>query len=74
MYFVLEAMQQYLVHLGKAVICLLFFIAAKLALNATDHLFGYGIIISPTISLYVVLGILLLGIIASVIWPNQTKK
>ena len=44
------------------------------ALNATDHLFGYGIIISPTTSLYVVLGILLLGIIASVIWPNQTKK
>ncbi|MCX8584473.1 MULTISPECIES: TerC/Alx family metal homeostasis membrane protein [unclassified Gilliamella] len=72
MYFVLEAMQQYLVHLGKAVVCLLFFIAAKLALNASDHLFKYGINISPTLSLYIVLGILSLGIIASFIWPNKS--
>lgn len=72
MYFVLEAMQQYLVHLGKAVVCLLFFIAAKLALNASDHLFNYGINISPTLSLYIVLGILSLGIIASFIWPNKS--
>ena len=71
MYFVLEAMQQYLVHLGKAVVCLLFFIAAKLALNASEHLFGYGISISPIVSLYVVLVILSLGIIASFIWPNK---
>lgn len=42
MYFVLEAMQQYLVYLNKAVISLLF-IAAKLALNASYHLFGYGV-------------------------------
>lgn len=72
MYFVLEAMQQYLVHLGKAVVCLLFFIAAKLALNASDHLFNYGINISPNLSLYIVLGILSLGIIASFIWPNKS--
>lgn len=72
MYFVLEAMQQYLVHLGKAVVSLLFFIAAKLALNASDHLFNYGINISPTLSLYIVLGILSLGIIASFIWPNKS--
>lgn len=72
MYFVLEAMQQYLVHLGKAVVCLLFFIAAKLALNASDHLFNYGINISPTLSLYIVLGILSLGIITSFIWPNKS--
>lgn len=72
MYFVLEAMQQYLVHLGKAVVFLLFFIAAKLALNASDHLFNYGINISPTLSLYIVLGILSLGIIASFIWPNKS--
>lgn len=31
---VLEALKQYLVHLEKAVIVLLFFIAAKLGLNA----------------------------------------
>ena len=74
MYFVLEAMQQYLVHLGKAVVCLLFFIAAKLALNASEHLFGYGISISPIASLYVVLRILSLEIIASFIWPNKHQK
>ncbi|WP_294615494.1 TerC/Alx family metal homeostasis membrane protein [uncultured Gilliamella sp.] len=73
MYFVLEAMKQYLVHLGKAVICLLFFIAIKLALNASYHLFGYGIDISPITSLYIVLGILMLGIIASFIWPEKNN-
>ncbi|MFQ1004516.1 TerC/Alx family metal homeostasis membrane protein [Gilliamella sp. CG22] len=71
MYFVLEAMKQYLVHLGKAVICLLFFIAIKLALNASNHLFGHGIDISPITSLYIVLGILAIGIIASIIWPEK---
>lgn len=74
MYFVLEAMQQYLVHLGKAVVCLLFFIAIKLALNASNHLFGYGIDISPTVSLYVVLAILAMGIVASFIFPQKTHK
>ncbi|MCX8655811.1 TerC/Alx family metal homeostasis membrane protein [Gilliamella sp. B2840] len=74
MYFVLEAMRQYLVHLGKAVICLLFFIAGKLALNASNHLFGYGPDISPTFSLYIVLGILVLGIIASFIWPEKNNE
>ena len=74
MYFVLEAMRQYLVHLGKAVICLLFFIAGKLALNASHHLFGYGLDISPNMSLYIVLGILVLGIIASFIWPAKNDE
>lgn len=73
MYFVLEAMQQYLVHLSKAVTYLLFFIAFKLAFNASNHLFGYNINISPTNSLYIVLGILTLGIIASFIWPEKNK-
>lgn len=71
MYFVLEAMKQYLIHLDKAVICLLFFIAIKLALNASYHLFNYGINISPTTSLYVVLSILIVGILASFIWPGK---
>lgn len=38
LYFVLEALKQYLIHLEKAVIALLFFIAVKLGLNATDHI------------------------------------
>ncbi|MDF7666388.1 TerC/Alx family metal homeostasis membrane protein [Orbaceae bacterium ESL0727] len=70
LYFVLEALRHSLVHLGKAVICLLFFIALKLALNASHHLWGHGISISPTMSLYIVLGILTIGIVASFICPG----
>ncbi|EPK6994789.1 tellurium resistance membrane protein TerC, partial [Klebsiella pneumoniae] len=64
LYFVLEALKQYLVHLEKAVIVLLFFIAAKLGLNATDHIWHHGYSIAATTSLYVVLGVLALGILA----------
>ncbi|MWP48335.1 MULTISPECIES: TerC/Alx family metal homeostasis membrane protein [unclassified Gilliamella] len=74
MYFILQAMKQYLVHIGKAVTCLLFFIAGKLALNASHHLFGYGINIDATTSLYIILGILTLGIIASIIWPEKDQN
>lgn len=73
MYFVLEAMKQYLVHLNKAIICLLFFIAAKLALNASDHFFNHGIHISPIFSLYVVLTLLILGVLASFIFPHKKR-
>jgi tellurite resistance protein TerC len=73
MYFVLEAMKKYLVHLEKAVIFLLFFIAGKLALNATDHLFHHGFNISPINSLLVVLAILALGVVASFIWPGEEE-
>ncbi|RAY66614.1 tellurium resistance protein TerC [Enterobacter hormaechei] len=69
LYFVLEALKQYLVHLEKAVIVLLFFIAAKLGLNATDHIWHHGYSITATTSLYVVLGVLALGIVASVTFP-----
>tara|TARA_R110001583_G_scaffold768_3_gene7140 strand:+ start:422 stop:1453 length:1032 start_codon:yes stop_codon:yes gene_type:complete len=73
MYFVLEALKGYLVHLEKAVIALLFFIAGKLALNATDHLFHHGYSIHATTSLYVVLGVLAIGIIVSVIFPEKEE-
>jgi Membrane protein TerC, possibly involved in tellurium resistance len=73
LYFVLEALKQYLVHLEKAVIVLLFFIAAKLGLNATDHIWHHGFSIAATTSLYVVLGVLALGIISSVIFPDQPE-
>lgn len=66
MYFVLEALKQYLVHLEKAVIVLLFFIGGKLALNATNHIFEHGYGISPNTSLFIVLAVLAVGIVASV--------
>ena len=74
LYFVLEAMKDALVHLEKAVIILLFYIAGKLALNASTHLFGVGYKIDPTHSLFVVLIILGLGIIASFIFPEKKDE
>jgi tellurite resistance protein TerC len=71
MYFVLEALKRYLVHLEKAVVALLFFIAGKLALNATDHLFHHGISIDPNTSLMIVLITLAIGIVASVMFPED---
>lgn len=71
LYFVLEALKRYLVHLEKSVIVLLFFIAGKLALNATNHLFHHGYSIDPNVSLIIVLAVLAVGIIASVMFPEK---
>ena len=73
MYFVLEALKRYLVHLEKAVVALLFFIAGKLALNATNHLFDHGVSIDPNTSLIIVLVVLAIGIFASVIFPEKDE-
>lgn len=74
MYFVLEAMKQYLGHLEKAIIALLFFIAGKLGLNASDKLFDHGVHIEPTLSLYIVFAFLAVGIVASIIWPESENS
>ncbi|WP_028694164.1 TerC/Alx family metal homeostasis membrane protein [Pseudomonas cremoricolorata] len=71
MYFVLEALKRYLIHLEKAVIALLFFIAVKLALSATDHLFQHGYVIEPNTSLLVVMVTLVIGILASLVFPEK---
>lgn len=71
LYLVLEALKRYLVHLEKAVVVLLFFIAAKLGLNATDQLFHHGIGIDANTSLLVVLVVLALGILASLLFPGK---
>ena len=74
MYFVLDALKRYLVHLEKSVMVILFFIALKLFLNATDHLWGHGYNISATTSLIIVLTILALGIIASLLFPSKSEE
>ena len=74
MYFVLEALKGYLVHLEKAVIVLLFFIAAKLALSASLHLFGVGYDISPVASLVIVLLTLTTGVVASFLFPEKDDE
>ena len=73
MYFVLEALRGYLVHLEKAVVALLFFIAVKLALSASAHLFQHGYEISHNASLAVVLAVLALGVAASFAFPEKSK-
>jgi tellurite resistance protein TerC len=74
LYFVLAALTQYLVHLEKAVIALLFFIAFKLTLQSGEHVFGWDFLhISPNASLLIVLGTLAAGVAASFIWPGKNK-
>lgn len=74
LYFVLAAAQKYLVHLDKAVAALLFFIAFKLALQASNHLFGWpGFSISANLSLMIILGTLAVGIIASLLFPGKEE-
>lgn len=71
LYFVLAALTRYLVHLEKSVILLLFFIGGKMALQSWNHAISdTGVDISPTASLVVVLGILALGIVASLVFPQ----
>ncbi len=75
LYFVLSALAAYLVHLEKAVIGLLFFIAVKLVLQAGNHAFGWDFLhISPHASMMVVLGALAAGVVASLIWPGKPKS
>lgn len=74
MYFVLEALKRYLVHLEKAVVAILFFISLKLVLNATDHLFHTGVTIHPNTSLVIVLAVLGMGVAASFIWPEKPEE
>jgi tellurite resistance protein TerC len=75
LYFVLAAMTKYLVHLEKAVICLLFFIAFKLTLQSGEHVFAWDFLhISPNASLLIVLGTLAAGVVASFIWPEKKDE
>jgi tellurite resistance protein TerC len=68
LYFVLAALTRYLVYLEKAVVVLLFFIALKLGLHGVNKLFKWpGVEFSPTQSLAVILGVLALGVVASLI-------
>lgn len=66
LYFVLNALIKHLTHLDKAVCVVLVFIAAKLALHAS-----IGFKFDPNHSLFIVLGILGLGVVASYIWPDK---
>ncbi|MDR0806883.1 MAG: TerC/Alx family metal homeostasis membrane protein [Enterobacteriaceae bacterium] len=74
LYFVLEALRGQLVHLEKAVVFLLFFVGFKLALNASEHLWHHGYEISASASLFVVLAALVVGILASFVFPEKEEQ
>lgn len=75
LYFVLAALTKYLVHLEKAVIGLLFFIAFKLGLQSWNHAFGdTGFHISANVSLMIVLSTLATGVIASFLFPEKEAE
>lgn len=69
MYFLLAAAKRYLCHLEKAVIAILAFIGIKMLLQVTT-----GLHIKPMHSLGVVIGLLILGIIASLVWPQPAEN
>lgn len=77
LYFVLNALLRYLRFLGTAVIGILFFIGAKLLFHSVN---AFGFLpfhlpeLSPNASLAVVLGALILGVVASLIWPEQSNE
>jgi tellurite resistance protein TerC len=76
LYFLLLILTKYLVHLEKAVIFILFFIAFKMFLAPARHYFPQYVTfdISPNLSLLIVMGILGLGVIASLIWPEKPEE
>lgn len=82
LYFVLVVLTKYLVHLEKAVVFVLFFIAFKMFLHAYEH-YSPGtslphvpewLHITPNISMAVVLILLTIGIVASLIFPGEDEE
>ena len=74
LYFILAALTKYLVHLEKAVIALLFFIGIKMGIQSWNHaVFDTGIHISANVSLYIVLVVLSIGVVASFILPGKEE-
>ena len=82
LYFVLVALTKYLVHLEKAVLFVLFFIAFKMFVSAVEHFHHDGVIgfevpsylhIDHNMSLYIVLGVIGAGVIASLIFPGEDE-
>lgn len=74
LYFVLAALQKYLIYLEKAVILLLVYIGLKLGAEASTELWGWpGIHVAPWLNVSIVLGVLTLGVIASLLFPEKEE-
>ena len=68
MYFLLAAAKRYLVHLEKAVIAILAFIGIKMLVQVFA-----GVHLPPMYSLAVVVGLLIAGVIGSLMYPGQPE-
>ena len=81
LYFVVEALTKYMAQLEKAVIFVLFFIAAKMFVGAGEHLLhlkvpwwsDLTVATQANYSMYIVLGMLACGIVASLICPGKPE-
>ncbi|MEO5352338.1 MAG: TerC family protein [Magnetococcus sp. XQGC-1] len=75
MFFILASLMKFLVHLDKAIIALLFYIAAKLAIEAGNKIIQWpNVHISPEQSMAFVFSILGLGVLASLLLPNREEQ
>ncbi len=74
LYFLLAVAAKYLCHLERAVAFVLVFIAIKLGASAVEKTFGLETFHIPhDVSLYVVLGLILAGVIASILFPEKEQ-
>lgn len=74
LYFVLAALQRYLRFLTAAVVVLLFYIGAKLLIfSAADLIFAKDLHISALLNVTIVLGVLTLGVMASLFFPEKAS-
>ncbi|MBF0126425.1 MAG: TerC/Alx family metal homeostasis membrane protein [Magnetococcales bacterium] len=74
MYFIIASLMKFLVHLDKAIIALLFYIAAKLAIEAGNNIIQWpNVHLSPEQSMGIVFSILGLGVLASLVFPDKSK-
>lgn len=74
LYFMLAVAAKYLCHLEKAVALVLVFVAGKLGASAIEKTFGVETFhIHHMHSLWVVLGLIFAGVLASIIWPEKDK-
>lgn len=72
MYFIISSLMKFLVHLDKAIIALLFYIAAKLGIEAGNNIIQWpNIHLSPEMSMGIVFSILALGVLASLVLPKK---
>lgn len=75
LYFLLAVASKYLCHLEKAVAGVLVFIGIKLGASAIEKTWGIETFhVSHDLSLYVVLGFIALGVVASLIWPEKSEE